>query len=88
MSRIQIVMTASVAAEAKRNRDFAACLHNSIGKFRNNCYGVATMDAGNLDPQTALGIYIAPSTEGKLWIKADPYPDDLVIWTILFPSEY
>jgi hypothetical protein len=86
---IKIVMSASVANQVKTNSRLAQTVHNCIGRFRNYDYGSAKDEVANLDHDRAMGVYEAPCSEGKIWIKSDFYVDEgFLLWTVMLPSDY
>ena len=86
----QTVMTAGVAAAVEHNAKMLQSVMNGLGKFRNLDWGLSLdKQLNDSEPMSAMGVYPAPCSEGKIWIKSDLYEDEGTrVLTVLFPSEY
>lgn len=88
---LKVVTTSAIVSRMRESPEFKLIVDLSVSRFLGNDWGIsgdkAINDSNYLD---ALGVYIAPCADGKIWIKSDDYReyDGSRLVTVLFPSEY
>ncbi len=89
--KLKVVATSGVNSLMAMNAAFAVAVTNATRRFLANDWGVSKDKALNdSDPMDAMGVYQAPCSDGRIFIKSDDYRqhDGSRVVTILFPSEY